>query len=83
MTNQNKLRPKDLGLVTKLVRVTDDQTTGQLMRRARLQTGMSLRGLAKKLGYSAPYVSDLELGRQNWNEERIEKFKRILFPDFP
>lgn len=37
------------------------------MRDMRIKNGKSLRDIAKVLGFSAPYISDLELGRRNWS----------------
>ena len=54
---------KDIGLVTRLVRLPDNAATGQLMREARKRAGLSVREMARRLGQSAPFVSDLELGR--------------------
>lgn len=36
----------------------------QSLRHARSQAGISLRELARQLGLSAPYISDIELGRR-------------------
>jgi predicted transcriptional regulator len=48
------------------------------MRRLREQHSCSLRKMAVKLGVSAPYLSDLELGRRNWSEKRIKSFLQAL-----
>jgi len=77
---QRMVRRHDLGLITRLVRVTDNVATGQLMREARKRTGLSLREMARRLGQSAPFVSDLELGRRAWDEKRIEQWAGVLVP---
>ncbi len=74
------VRRHDLGLVTRLVRVPDNAATGQLMREARKRAGLSLREMARRLGQSAPFVSDLELGRRGWDEKRIEQWADVLVP---
>jgi len=77
---QRMVRRHDIGLVTRLVRVPDNAATGQLMREARKQAGLSVREMARRLGQSAPFVSDLELGRRGWDEERIEQWAKVLLP---
>ena len=74
------VRRHDLGLVTRLVRVPDNAATGQLMREARKRAGLSLREMARRLGQSAPFVSDLELGRRGWDEKRIAQWADVLVP---
>lgn len=39
-------------------------TLGEMIRTAREQQGITLRGLAKKAGVSAPFLSDVEHGRR-------------------
>ena len=72
------VRRSDIGLVTRLVRVPDNEATGRLMREARLRAGLTLREMARRMKYSAPYLSDLERGRRGWTEARIEEWARIL-----
>lgn len=47
------------------------------LRQTREAAGISLRTVAKRLKLSAPYVSDIELGRRNC-PEAVEKFYRKL-----
>ena len=54
-------------LVTKSSTEIDSVATGANVRTARRKVNMSLRELSRRMGCSAPYVSDLELGRRNWN----------------
>jgi transcriptional regulator with XRE-family HTH domain len=61
-------------------RCLDDRAVGAAMRQVRIAAGLSLRGVAKRLGVSAPYVSDLELGRRNWSPRRIEDFEKACDP---
>lgn len=51
-------------------RVLDNKAMGQAMRIARKKAGVSGRELARRLGLSAAYVSDLELGRRGWNADK-------------
>ncbi len=48
---------------------------GRYVRSVRKVNGKSLRWLARQMGCSAPFLSDLERGRRNWNNE---KFNRAL-----
>ena len=41
------------------------KTLGQRIRELREERDVSLRELAKRLGVSAPFLSDVELGRRN------------------
>lgn len=59
-------------------------TFGSHLREVRQRRGMSLRGLARQMNWSAPYLSDIELGkRRPPSEEKIWEVSRILeiFPD--
>lgn len=42
-----------------------NNTFGDFVRKARTAKGISLRCLADDLGYSAPYLSDIENGKRN------------------
>jgi len=44
------------------------------LREQRKRKGMSLREMARKLGYSAAFISDVELGRRNPNEKILAFF---------
>ena len=56
------------------VRRVEHGRLGQMMREQRLMQGTSLRELAATIGWSAPYVSDLELGRRAWNLDRVQRY---------
>lgn len=73
-----KVRRKDLGLITRIVHEVDNVSTGILMRAARENGGLSLREMARRLNYSAPFISDLELGRRNWTQEMVDKWASVL-----
>lgn len=62
----------------KTIEVIDDVSTGAKMRRHRKAYGISLRALAKAMGISAPFLSDLELGRRNWSNERVLTFNKAV-----
>lgn len=54
----------------------DDKALGQAMRRTRQTVAISLREMAKRMGISASYLSDLELGRRHWNAGIIEEYRQ-------
>lgn len=56
----------------------DDRALGADRRKYRKKFGLSLRALAKEMGFSAPYLSDLELGRRAWNEQLIYRHEAAL-----
>ena len=68
---------KDPQLIGKTITtmVIDNRATGEHMRQWRVELGFSLREFASRLGISAPYLSDLELGRRNWSKAKIERWK--------
>lgn len=51
----------------------DHQAAGLCVQDARQRAGLTLREVARRLGWSVGYLSDLEHGRRNWNEERLNK----------
>lgn len=59
-----------------MVKKTDTET-GLKMRALREKCGLSLRTVAKRMGFkSAQYISDLERGRRPWSESLIARFKK-------
>jgi transcriptional regulator with XRE-family HTH domain len=57
-------------------------TLGQRIRELRDKHDISLREFAKKLGCSAAYWSDVELGRRYASEEMLKDAARILKTSF-
>lgn len=51
---------------------------GQEMRKLRQATGLSLRKVAERMGRSAAYISDLELGRRGWSGALIRAYEKAL-----
>jgi len=51
---------------------------GQRLHELRDSADLSLRELAKKVGISGPFLSDIELGRRFPSEEILEKLARAL-----
>jgi len=48
------------------------------MRHLRETTSTSLRETARHMGFSAAYISDLELGRRHWSDELIAQYKTVM-----
>ena len=46
------------------------------MREMRLKANIPLRRMAELLDLSAPYVSDMELGRRGWRADMIDDFTK-------
>lgn len=46
------------------------------MRELRKASGFTLRTLATRMGFSAPYISDLELGRRGWSSKLQEGYRK-------
>lgn len=59
-------------------RIIDHRATGAAVRRKRKLVGLSLRELARQIKVSAPFLSDLERGNRNWNEERLAQVEKVL-----
>src|SRR6202035_920758 len=51
---------------------------GQRIRELRDKADLSLRGLAKRIGISSPFLSDIELGRRFPSEEILAKLAGAL-----
>jgi transcriptional regulator with XRE-family HTH domain len=53
-------------------------TLGQKIRQLREAKDLSLRDLGKKLGKTAAFLSDIELGRRNPSDEVLVEIARVL-----
>lgn len=62
---------------SKQVNLIDHVATGKIAMRRRKALGLSLRQASAIMGFSAPFLSDLERGRRNWNPNALEKFKLL------
>lgn len=62
--------------------VLDDEAIGKEMRFRRETTKLSLRETARRLGFSAAYISDLELGRRGWSSHRVNDYLNAISPDY-
>jgi predicted transcriptional regulator len=48
--------------------------TGKKMRQLRTDADISLREVARRLGISGAYLSDMEQGKRNWTNAKVEMF---------
>ena len=65
-------------LKTRRIVAVDHAGTGAAVRKYRLRLGRSLRSVARSLGCSATYLSDLERGKRRWNRALLEKVNNVL-----
>jgi transcriptional regulator with XRE-family HTH domain len=49
----------------------ENTSLGETIRNLRMKAGLSLRELAKRIGVSAPFLSDVELGRRFPGDETV------------
>ena len=61
------------GTTTRPVRFFGMKTLGERIRELREEHDLSVRELAKKLKVSAPFLSDVELGRRHPSEDVLER----------
>lgn len=59
-------------------RCMDHAATGNMWRQARLVKGVTLRSIAREMGLSASYISDLELGRRKWSTSLCQRYAVAL-----
>ena len=60
------------------VTVIDPAATGRKAREARETKGLKLREAARALGFCASYISELELGKRNWDGKAARKYVAFL-----
>jgi len=54
------------------------ETLGLFVQHKRDELDMSLREFARQIGYTAPFVSDIERGRRHPSDEVLAKIARVL-----
>lgn len=59
-------------------REQDDRAIGERMRKKREAKDISLRDLGARLGLTASYLCDLELGRRRWSPKNIKRYTEAL-----
>lgn len=58
--------------------ILEDKAVGAEMRAARKKAGLTLWVVGRRLGWSAAYVSDLELGKRGWTAERQRTYLEAI-----
>lgn len=71
-----RLRESDLTHHTRMTSRAREEA-GAALRRERVAAGIALRAMARQLGVSAPYLSDIELGRR-WSADVVYRAARAL-----
>ncbi len=61
--------------------VIDHKAIGAILRGKREKAGITIREIARRLGKSAPYIGDLELGRRNWSQGILTSYEVALKED--
>lgn len=56
----------------------NDQTSGEILRRARLQAGLSQQELADKIGVLQPYISAWETEKTTPNPDQLKKLRKVI-----
>jgi transcriptional regulator with XRE-family HTH domain len=51
---------------------------GQWLRTRRKVARIGLREMARRLGFSAPYISDIELNRRNCSAEILKAYEALI-----
>jgi len=59
----------------------DSKKVGAHMRNARRQRGLTLLQLAVRMGYTQPYLSDLELGKRMWSLKLMKRYEEALIKE--
>lgn len=58
-------------------RGTVESETAYRLKRLKVEKA-TLRGVARLMGISAPYLSDLERGKRNWSADLVSRFEVAL-----
>lgn len=56
----------------------ENKTLGEIIRHRREQSGFSIRELARRSDVSAPFLSDIELGRRFPSDEVLARFAKLF-----
>ena len=55
-----------------------NEIRGSRLRAIRLSRNKTIAAVAKKMGYTATYIWDLEKGNRTWNKRLIHKYLNAL-----
>lgn len=64
--------------VGKVNSTAEDEKTGAALKKAREAKKISLRAVARQLGKSPAYLSQLEHGKQRWDADLEKRYRDIL-----
>jgi transcriptional regulator with XRE-family HTH domain len=68
--------PRPRRLITETV--TRTRGNPDYLRQAREEAGVSLRAMAREVGLSPPYVSDLERGNRDLSPTMLDQFEQAI-----
>jgi hypothetical protein len=57
--------------------ILDQRELGRELRALRVASQMTLRAMSERLGITATYLCDLELGRRVWSPGRVQEFRAV------
>lgn len=80
MTAKQVLEFKHAFVKRQFVLVLDARKMGRALRKMREDAEISLRGMARKIGCSAPFLSDCELGNRRMNIRHLKLFLEACQP---
>ena len=55
-------------------KLLDSFKVGALMREIRSNKGYSLYDIARRMEFTPPYISDLELGKRQWRQDLVDRY---------
>jgi transcriptional regulator with XRE-family HTH domain len=70
------MSPKPKRLITEVIKRTKGNP--EYLRHAREAAGVSLRAMAREVGFSPPYVSDLERGNRELSPTMLDQFEQAI-----
>lgn len=59
-------------------RELDPVVTGKVLRAERFLAGLTQREIARRMGLSFPYLSQLEGGTVRWSESLVKRYQEAL-----
>lgn len=59
-------------------RIADQKALGRKMRERRDAAGLNAKEVAGRMNIHPTYLSDLERGTRNWNDDLIQRFEKAI-----
>jgi len=81
MRKKHSISPESIRLVKHKDGAIDHTKTGQAVKEARTELGVSQRAIARRLKQSSTYISDLEAGTRKWTEEKLAGWKIAMLDE--